>query len=888
MRLILPASYTDVFEGYAIARVKVVQCFQKPAMHNKEYIFLGNLPCCRPYFIFDAPVEICKTTYTKTTIRSKQVDDGGIFDSSVELRLREHNFPHIRFERVFTVDTLTHIARYELCRKAKSSLFLQIQQAVLEEMISFIYDTSRVDMKLIEDVPLVNELLHEYTDFWRLPFTHEILRYYLTYKNKKSAKIFRTVSKLPYRHLVEISTLFREDPIRCCWQNSRSSLSDDDDNSPPSSSSNDDLLKYPLNYEAFSTLITLNSNLKEKYSALQHLAVRILDFFRRVVVGKQNATAMVFNMFKNKYMCTRRSLPEKEFKAEEAMFGDAMEYLCSTEVHQLMCISFRKLVYVTLPKFHKNAMHIAKNLEGLLRNGETERAESLLRNTDLVPCIPKQLTDEQSAAAHHMLNSPLTIILGPPGRGKTCLIEFAMALWKRVCVVSFVGTVVAGHRRRMNGRLECSNTAHHLYKSALASPEGAQWADAFKELVWDEFSNVDDSLFCKTLEPLKNLSRLVLVLDPYQIQPLGNGSPAMDLIDAFYQDCFTLTTNMRVNPRSRELADAILYIMHNEPERIQWSYDMQEKASMTLLDAPVESPPAPPAMAGGGVPQGFAPPFTGAGGASIIETLLRHILAHPDVYKVATVMDIQFIAFTNKLCRYINGVVETLLQKLGLCVLPHAREMVRVNGDLLAYPGCKICVVKENFDSVITKDGRSFDSARNGECGVVVSCLAYSGGTVIKWNTGGTTEKTMFLSKSEHVDPACVQLGHCITSNKAQALEYNTVVGVLDDGGAACEQWVYNSHLYVMSSRAKEAYFLLGKNAESRFRTICARREPRRPTILLPVLLPLLPRLAEETREELREQKTEYFYNQKTHHYDLDTNLNEPCVPALYKYKTKK
>jgi hypothetical protein len=131
-------------------------------------------------------------------------------------------------------------------------------------------------------------------------------------------------------------------------------------------------------------------------------------------------------------------------------------------------------------------------------------------------------------------------------------------------------------------------------------------------------------------------------------------------------------------------------------------------------------------------------------------------------------------------------------------------------------------------------------------------------------------------------------MGHCITSNKAQALEYNTVVGVLDDGGAACEQWVYNSHLYVMSSRAKEAYFLLGKNAESRFRTICARREPRRPTILLPVLLPLLPRLAEETREELREQKTEYFYDQKTHHYDLDTNLNEPCVPALYKYKTKK
>lgn len=251
------------------------------------------------------------------------------------------------------------------------------------------------------------------------------------------------------------------------------------------------------------------------------------------------------------------------------------------------------LVYVTLPRFLKSAKCIVERIRDVLSSaalpGGTKNgaAEKLLRKTDIVPCIPKQLTDEQSAAAHHMLNSPLTIIMGPPGRGKTCLIEFAMALWKNVCVVSFVGTVVAGHRRRMNNRLECSNTAHHLYKSALASPQGTQWASSFEELVWDEFSNVEDSLFCKTLQVLKNLKRLVLVLDPYQIQPLGTGSPAIDLIDAFPRNCFTLTTNMRVNPRSRELADAVLYIMKDQPRNIHWSYDILEKASMTLLDAPI-------------------------------------------------------------------------------------------------------------------------------------------------------------------------------------------------------------------------------------------------------------------------------------------------------------
>ena len=301
-----------------------------------------------------------------------------------------------------------------------------------------------------------------------------------------------------------------------------------------------------------------------------------------------------------------------------------------------------------------------------------------------VPGIPPVLTDEQTRAAYHMLVNPLTIVVGPPGRGKTSMIVWAMSMWSNAAAVSFVGTNVANHRQKMGGRSETSSTAHHFYKTCKSKPE---WGRAIQSFIWDEFSQVPDKLAAKVFECLPNAHRLLLVLDPHQIAPISPGCVGLDMIDAFAQETHTLSVNLRVSSHARALAEAAVQILRNEP--LDWSDQLEHLESLTYVETSNQL----------------------LSFSQHVERILSHAIEHRNV---RTLEDIQFISFTREMRDQCNEVVEDVLRR-NTQWFHMSQNLVELRKGFWIYVGCKICIRGDNF----SKYGTRFQSIRNGEIGIV-------------------------------------------------------------------------------------------------------------------------------------------------------------------------
>lgn len=387
---------------------------------------------------------------------------------------------------------------------------------------------------------------------------------------------------------------------------------------------------------------------------------------------------------------------------------------------------------------------------------------------------------------------------------------------------------------------------------------GRQWLCQFDAVVWDEFANVDDALVAKTLASFPELQRFTTIMDPWQIHPLKQGLPALDLLEAFPECVFNLTINKRMEPNAREMGDAILHILKGKPKQIEWSHRLGDFASMTML----------PTKAGAAGFGGGARRSSVAAASSndedmadlelqrLMTGILQHVYNNPSVYNVRTILDVQFIAFRRVVRDKVNEIVERVGSAIGL--IQREGNGYTVRKDLFLYQGCKICIRGDNFPA---RPDRQLDAIRNGDVGVItrISMVPDGSACLVSFRGSGAAAATkqMLLDRELHVDPASVHLGHAITANAAQGCEYQTVIGVLHDG-CESEQWICRGHMYVMSSRAKRA-FICANATEEQFNTICYRVEPRRSTILKPLLSSVARRATEDSKIQLRnhEEMTE-------------------------------
>jgi len=710
---------------------------------KRKMRFRGILPCCFPYFVFSVP----KCVVTHDLISKKSEKD--LFQTQI-------------IESVFDHISLTYMYEQDMIGVPVHMLepYLRQNLNVLKNM------DAKATFNIISRIPAFHKGLQEFTNFYKFKLKWEIMTMYNDL-NVKQDKVEKAMNVLSYEKLCEFRRVLAEDPIQLCF-------------------TENGFIKYPLSYNALRSTGV-------KYSAFEFEVVRLINHFRRDVVGRRKFTAI-----HKENGLTASFFGHKNIAATtKDLYNRYLQYLAKKR--EIVCMP-----YICTPSQKRMADATVQLIKGVLHRGYSTDSAKLLRVPgDVFPIIPRVLTEEQTLAAEHILNSPLTMVMGAPGRGKTALVEFVTAYFRNVCTVSFIGTVVAMHRSRLGKRQEVSNTAHHVFRSANNSEQGMTWAAEFEVLVWDEFSNVKLGLLYKLLSVLPNLKKIVLVFDPNQIPPIAPSAPAMDLRDYFPQHAFTLTRNLRVNPNARELADAIMHILHERLHQIEWSENIKECKSMTVYDTEVCE--------------------------QTITHLLTHIMNHPAIYKVETVSDIQFIAFTNDVRKDVNVIVETVARKVGLVPRVLQESIYKVHGGLSIYPGCKIGIKGANFKPVYVDDEILYDEIRNGETGIVDSWHPHpeSGGVIVKLNIGYDDQKTMLLKKGVHVDPAYIGLGHVITSDSSQALEFNTVIGLF----CGRIDWVRRERAYVMTSRAREAFIAMGPNAKKTFNKICKYPEERRVTV---------------------------------------------------------
>ncbi|WP_330153368.1 AAA family ATPase [Rhodococcus chondri] len=168
---------------------------------------------------------------------------------------------------------------------------------------------------------------------------------------------------------------------------------------------------------------------------------------------------------------------------------------------------------------------------------------------------------EKAAGLGELYASPLSVLIGPAGTGKTTLLRALVSLpgiagsapillaptgKARVQLQQKVGypaRTLASHLSR-SGRYD-GNAGLYLVTDEPSTRERADL------VVIDEASMLTEEMLAATLDSFSSIKRLVLVGDPRQLPPIGPGRPFVDLVQYLRPDRFSSAE--RVGPGYVEL-----------------------------------------------------------------------------------------------------------------------------------------------------------------------------------------------------------------------------------------------------------------------------------------------------------------------------------------------
>lgn len=188
---------------------------------------------------------------------------------------------------------------------------------------------------------------------------------------------------------------------------------------------------------------------------------------------------------------------------------------------------------VYLPWLFHSEQSLARNLARLLRVGEVE---PLARKADLAEAEERagiELHPDQRAAVLGLLASPVGILTGGPGVGKTTIVRLIADLASRAGYEVLLASPTGRAAKRLaeaTGRQ--ASTIHRLLKAQ--PPDGFEHDDknplrAGLVLV-DEISMLDVALAHHLVKAINAPTRLVLVGDPDQLPSVGAGNVLADLL----------------------------------------------------------------------------------------------------------------------------------------------------------------------------------------------------------------------------------------------------------------------------------------------------------------------------------------------------------------------
>jgi len=205
-----------------------------------------------------------------------------------------------------------------------------------------------------------------------------------------------------------------------------------------------------------------------------------------------------------------------------------------------------------LARLHEDELYVARKMRALL-SAEPRGPKTLSPVLD-------GLQEDQVAAAKGAAGSPVAIITGGPGTGKTTTCVSLVRMYQGAKLRLTLCAPTGKAARRMMDQLEAgglagvrASTIHsllgpHEQEGRFVFEHGEAFPLSTDVVIVDETSMVDVSLMADLLRAVAPGTRLVLVGDTNQLPSVGPGRVLGDLIDSGVVPAFELTKIKRQDP----------------------------------------------------------------------------------------------------------------------------------------------------------------------------------------------------------------------------------------------------------------------------------------------------------------------------------------------------
>ena len=384
-----------------------------------------------------------------------------------------------------------------------------------------------------------------------------------------------------------------------------------------------------------------------------------------------------------------------------------------------------------------------------------------------------QYAQRQKEAIHKVYTSPVSIITGGPGTGKTTLVKAIITLFEAQGLkVGLCAPTGRAAKRLADLSDRPAKTIHRLLEVVPGSKENLRFARnkdnplPCQVLIIDEFSMVDIVLFSQLISAVKSNCRVVMVGDSNQLPAVGPGNILKDLIESDIVPCVMLTEIFRQSQQSDIVINA-----HNINKGI----------------APVSS----------GKDSDFF--FVDADGERAEDLLVQFVTNRlPKAYGFDSYDDIQVLCPSRKK-RGGTANINVVLQK---SLNPPAANKKEISFNGIIFRECdKGMQIKNNYDLEYVKDDGSGDiGVFNGDIGIIERIDTYNKLMYIRFEDRLYTYTQEEFAQLEH--------SYAVTVHKSQGCEFKAVILCISD---TAKELQYRNLLYTAITRAKELLVIIGK-----------------------------------------------------------------------------
>lgn len=448
---------------------------------------------------------------------------------------------------------------------------------------------------------------------------------------------------------------------------------------------------------------------------------------------------------------------------------------------------------LALPFVRETEEKIAEHLIRLL-NSDVKYDTTTLEPT--IRAIEKRrgfsYTDEQREGIVKVMESPVVVVTGLAGSGKTSVLEPMTQVLVEQQQKKLIQCALSGKASQRMKEVTGypANTAHSTLEFnpqsiTVDNPTGfvrnASYPLETDVIIWDEFSMADAKLVASFLEAVPTGAKICFVGDYGQLQSIGFGDVLLDLINSGIVPVVKLTQIHRQAQASAIITESI------KARNLEHIVDYGEegyKILGELQDLEIDVSKDRSGLQGK-VVQYFK---------RMLEEENNNIMEVQIVTSTRTRGDLSTFAINTLIKDIINPIKEDEW-RIAECQVDKNHKYQITEGD-------KVIITKNNRRALIwSEDQEDYIQGMvcNGNIGIVQK--VYSGYMDVEVNGVG-----LVRIESKHYNT--VELGYAITTHKAQGAQSNSVIVAIDSGSwmmLSCE-W-----LYTALTRASKRCALIGE-----------------------------------------------------------------------------